>query len=88
LIDNKQFQLPKIQKGGARNLGAQQYMTQEQSIVMGGNVGGSKYNIGQQSPFGGKIGTELDSIQSSVYNGKLTPMYEKQPKRGMFHNPN
>jgi hypothetical protein len=55
---------------------------------MGGNVGGSKYNIAQQSPFGGKIGAELDSIQSSVYNGKLTPMYEKQPKRGMFHNPN
>lgn len=45
---------------------------------MGGNIAANRFSMGQQSPFVGKIGHDLDSIQSSVYNGKMTPMYEKQ----------
>lgn len=58
-------------------MGANQYMT-EQSMVMGGNIAANRFSMGQQSPFVGKMGHDLDSIQSSVYNGKMTPMYEKQ----------
>lgn len=49
----------------------------EQSVIMGGNVAANRFSLGQQGPFVGKMGHDLDSIQSSAY-GKMTPMYEKQ----------
>lgn len=77
MLDANRFQLPQIKMGGGRNL-AGNHLTDQQSLVMGGSVGGNRFNIGQQSPFIGKIGHDLDSIQSSQYTGKMTPMYEKQ----------